>query len=663
MTGVKHMNSQISKDYPHIDRITHESYWDMINFKDPCTQDSHGLCNMRNKYGHPCTRKVDHETLNIEHPDYVHHLSMVAERFSTGTLSPAGHHFESHDPSHHHLIMIDASKAMSLNDVLPTIEIFKEKEYSFLNTRYGAAFELVLRYCNVSYKLNSKDTFSLILFNTKKGINVLYENVNLKYYNSILDSLLINQKLDQKPQYSPVLETCMEIIAKYPEKSPIFLFFTSCFNTKSFFGVKSKSAHTLDNLKKAHLQKFKTEFIFKIIHLGIEPLSEEIRDLLITTKEKMIHHTSTQNALPQLIKEKSDQIDETVEGAVLTLTKSQIKMKKGTDEQERARLALEIFETELTYLVEVKKTLEIFYYPLTINGLMKSGEVDDTFSGLVNIHSLGIQILSKIEKRINKWYENPKIGDLFIDFSPFFKLYTTYIVKYEKSVQRILEYKDNDPKFTLFLELRRFDKYVTKGSTFSSYLILPIQRIPRYKLFVENILKLTHENHTDYKDLNSCLTDISLVADYLNEQINVKQKLIRMRLISTKLVETEDIIVRTRRFVADFRCQESTSLSTYDCILFLFNDILIHGLERIKIGEKNFQPVFEKKSLKEVFSEKVPNDIHFEVKHIFDLKNINLKDSSNNNLILCYKGNEILYSFESKEEKEKFVIFIEKLKK
>jgi hypothetical protein len=83
---------------------------------------------------------------------------------------------------------------------------------------------------------------------------------------------------------------------------------------------------------------------------------------------------------------------------------------------------------------------------------------------------------------------------MFIKIAPFFKLYTTFVVKYDHSVNKMVEIRDKNPKVFEFLEIRRGDKFITEGKPFSSFLILPIQRY--YELFLKYL------NYLEYHVIN-----------------------------------------------------------------------------------------------------------------------------------------------------------------
>eukprot|EP01080_Neovahlkampfia_damariscottae_P001182 gene1182-10696_t len=661
VTGVKHVSEKISKEYPNIDQITHEAYWDMIHFKDPYQTEAFNTCEHKNIFGNPCTRSVGHSKIDVYSKDFVSKITEISEQLPEGILSADGHRYDYDNNSDHHIILIDSSKMMALNDVSPTNDILKEKEFSFLNSRYGVAFELALRYTHIKYKLKSQDKFSLILFNSRKGNTILCENEPIKNYYSIIDFMILSNKLDQRPSFSPVLELCHDLVSKY-KKPTFFLMFTAA-SPKGIF--KSKGSSKLEILKK----KFKTddEFKFQIIQIGEDLISEDLRDMLIVTKQKILNHTSKNNILPILINsttigsnsivDSTNKSNDSTKGVLLTLSKTHIKIKEGTNEQARANLALEILETETAFVTNIGKTLELYYYPLFLNPIVSKSKREEVFSGLENIYKLNSKILVKFKNRIDHWHENPRIGDLFVEFSPYLKIYTTYFVKYEKSLNWILQQSKKDSKFETFLNLRRGDKFMTEGSKITSFLITPIQRIPRYKLLLQEMLKKSPSDHIDFNDLKQALCTISDVADYLNLQVQSRNKFTKMKKIASKLLQIDDIIIKNRRFIQHERVLEKTSLSTTNCVLFLFNDILVHSLEKLKIGPNQFQSIHEneQKNLDEILSENEKNEIHFEVKYFFKISEIEFEESNEKNLILKSKDKKIEYSFESIEKKENWL--------
>jgi hypothetical protein len=55
----------------------------------------------------------------------------------------------------------------------------------------------------------------------------------------------------------------------------------------------------------------------------------------------------------------------------------------------------------------------------------------------------------------------------------------------------------------------------------ASYLILPIQRIPRYQLLLRDLIQHTEPTHHDYSDLQTAEEKIRQVAVHLNEAMKI----------------------------------------------------------------------------------------------------------------------------------------------
>ena len=71
---------------------------------------------------------------------------------------------------------------------------------------------------------------------------------------------------------------------------------------------------------------------------------------------------------------------------------------------------------------------------------------------------------------------------------------------------------NNNEKFAEFMR----NKMGRKQADLSFMLIAPVQRLPRYVLFLKDLVKCTCPEHTDYKDLAEALDTVKTIADELN---------------------------------------------------------------------------------------------------------------------------------------------------
>jgi hypothetical protein len=117
--------------------------------------------------------------------------------------------------------------------------------------------------------------------------------------------------------------------------------------------------------------------------------------------------------------------------------------------------------------------------------------------------------------------QNLKFVELINDMAENFHFYTEYLVNYEPAMQR---------RGYLLTRNRRFAEFVAKvekepnvNQSLESLLILPVQRIPRYRLLLEQLMKFTPESHPDYTVVKHALDKICALASYNNEAIRARE--------------------------------------------------------------------------------------------------------------------------------------------
>jgi hypothetical protein len=94
---------------------------------------------------------------------------------------------------------------------------------------------------------------------------------------------------------------------------------------------------------------------------------------------------------------------------------------------------------------------------------------------------------------------NIRLGDLFLEFGAFFKMYSQYAIGHHQATE-LLTTLTSDHKYAKFqswLAEQQSDS-TCRGHSIHSLLIQPIQRIPRYQLLMKELLKYTPEGHPDY---------------------------------------------------------------------------------------------------------------------------------------------------------------------
>ncbi|KAF9148815.1 hypothetical protein BG015_009439 [Linnemannia schmuckeri] len=110
------------------------------------------------------------------------------------------------------------------------------------------------------------------------------------------------------------------------------------------------------------------------------------------------------------------------------------------------------------------------------------------------------------------------VGDIFIEIAPFLKMYSNYVKTYTSALTHINDCMNRNDRFTEFLKstARRPE---CKNLDFQSYLMLPVQRIPRYRMLLEGLLRHTPEDHPDHRKLQTAFESMEQTANFVNETI------------------------------------------------------------------------------------------------------------------------------------------------
>ena len=108
------------------------------------------------------------------------------------------------------------------------------------------------------------------------------------------------------------------------------------------------------------------------------------------------------------------------------------------------------------------------------------------------------------------------IPSVVLKYAAFFKIYVIYLNGYEDCLSAINALRGNR-KFQDFLTRMRERLNEISILDLTSFLIMPVQRVPRYVLLLDNILKHTGTSHPEYPQLLQALDSIKAVATYVNE--------------------------------------------------------------------------------------------------------------------------------------------------
>ncbi|KAI0241670.1 hypothetical protein L0F63_005098 [Massospora cicadina] len=255
--------------------------------------------------------------------------------------------------------------------------------------------------------------------------------------------------------------------------------------------------------------------------------------------------------------------------------------------QRRLNIALEILHTERTYVAGLELIERVFYRPLTDaarggSPIIDIRRISDIFANLMGILTVNREFLNQLELRLEggptPWSpEFDLVGDIFCQMAPYFRMYSLYVKNFNSALSVISDQMGKSPAFASYL--KRGDVIEQcKGLPFESYLILPVQRIPRYKLLIEDLLKHTEPTHRDHDNLVKGLDIVQRVATFVNETIRQHEMFMEMLKIQNALTGFDEVLlVPGRRLIKRGRvhkvCRKSHQLREF----FLFTDLLVYA--------------------------------------------------------------------------------------
>jgi hypothetical protein len=165
----------------------------------------------------------------------------------------------------------------------------------------------------------------------------------------------------------------------------------------------------------------------------------------------------------------------------------------------------------------------------------------------------------------------------------FIKLYRHYVNNFDKNIQIIQKAQTKQKAFGKFvsatLALPDF-----KGLSLSSYLIMPVQRIPRYVLLVTELIKNTILSHPDYTKLQSAVEGLKALADFINASKAESENSTKITAMRSKIVDIApadfENLLRGRRWIKEGELLlkvNATDRKTdkTEAMVFLLSDSLI----------------------------------------------------------------------------------------
>lgn len=253
----------------------------------------------------------------------------------------------------------------------------------------------------------------------------------------------------------------------------------------------------------------------------------------------------------------------------------------------RLQVAREIAKSERSYVGALQMLVDQYLTPLRAGGVVSEANLRTVFGDVEVIRNFGEAILEQFENTVGTWDSAQSLlGPTFLEFAAYLKVYTGYINGFNDALDCVGQLEQTSQQFADFLEEQR---EVTDQLSLADFLIQPIQRVPRYRMLLEELLKHTPEDHADHPKCVSALDQIKHVATELNEakrtaelKLKTMERLRQLNAVDLmephRSIVTDGILEAEVPLPGQSLAENMSDLVTTTSHIFLFSDILIHAV-------------------------------------------------------------------------------------
>jgi hypothetical protein len=200
-----------------------------------------------------------------------------------------------------------------------------------------------------------------------------------------------------------------------------------------------------------------------------------------------------------------------------------------TDARQLKRMyaAQEILETEVRYVRCLESMVDNYKRELERSAstsaaapsgpqsLASPAQIRTLFSNAQAILNTNRVLLNQVRARVGQWDAHSRLGDVFLRIADFFKIYIEYANNYDAAHEQFDQLIDSSEAFVRFCEAMELRDGLDLG--LEDLLIMPVQRLPRYVMLLESLLKYTPAVHPDRDALQQAATKIQEISQQIND--------------------------------------------------------------------------------------------------------------------------------------------------
>ncbi|XP_054276068.1 FYVE, RhoGEF and PH domain-containing protein 3-like [Macrosteles quadrilineatus] len=201
----------------------------------------------------------------------------------------------------------------------------------------------------------------------------------------------------------------------------------------------------------------------------------------------------------------------------------------------RNKVIEEIFTSEVSYLSQLEVIKKYFKEPLESSDLISGPTKRTLFGNIESIYQVNGELVNQLKTR------GTNVAAAFLHLAPFFKIYSMYAYNYKSAIRLLEDLPTHNPRLGEWI--RSQERRPEVGNKLSALLITPIQRLPRYRLLLRQLLSLTPDSHPHRTTLVEAVKEVENATSHINNLVFEQETHSRLLTLQNCLLRSKPCIV------------------------------------------------------------------------------------------------------------------------
>ncbi|XP_019824335.2 rho guanine nucleotide exchange factor 4 isoform X2 [Bos indicus] len=253
---------------------------------------------------------------------------------------------------------------------------------------------------------------------------------------------------------------------------------------------------------------------------------------------------------------------------------------QGSRDQMRTNVINEILSTERDYIKHLRDICEGYLRQCRKRADMFSEEqLRIIFGNIEDIYRCQKAFVKALEQKFNR--ERPHLSELgacFLEHQADFQIYSEYCNNHPNACMELSRLTKLSKYVYFFEACRLLQKMI--DISLDGFLLTPVQKICKYPLQLAELLKYTHPQHRDFKDVEAALHAMKNVAQLINERKRRLENIDKIAQWQSSIEdwEGEDLLVRSSELIHSGELTRVTQpqAKSQQRMFFLFDHQLIY---------------------------------------------------------------------------------------